>query len=356
MRVLFTGISGSEKGDLAGELAAHCNTHGHNVGVFDIGKTIFEIIDEQKLSISDGRILDVDTNLLKALRVAACERILRGIESVKDAFISIHLTFRWRNQLLPGFNFSDIMKLKPDVYINVVDNLKEIHERIRHSKEWERTPTLDDLNTWLDEEDFVTRTLADFQQKPCWVIARDHYVDNLAKLLFDSAMPRMYLSYPITTIRRERPQLLATIQQFGRDLTARFVVFDPLHIKDMELAHATEKRHDSLETGALDIMELNETVVQQVKHRTVTRDYRFIDQSDFIVVYYPTDKLSPGVISEMIYAHTRNKSVYAIFDGQRSPFFERYCTRIFPDIAAFTEFADAALTPCATGEKGGKGV
>jgi len=339
MRVLFTGISGSERGDVARDLAAYCNAHGRNVGVYDVGRTIFEIIDEQKLSISDGRILDVDTNLLKALRVAACERLLRRLESHDDVFISIHLTFRWRNQLLSGFNFSDIMKLAPDVYVNVVDNLKEIHERIQRSKEWERKPTLGELNIWLDEEEFITRTLADFQQKPCWVIARDHHIDNLDRLLFEPQRHKMYLSYPITTIRAEKPELLDTIQQFGRQLTERFVVFDPLHIKDMELAHATE--HTDTTPPPLDLQELNETVVQQIKHRTITRDYRFIDQSDFIVVYYPTDKLSPGVISEMIYAHTRNKSVYAIFAGARSPFFERYCTRIFPAIEAFEAFLDA---------------
>jgi adenylate kinase len=339
MRVLFTGISGSERGNVAEELAAHCAGQGEHVGVFDVGKTIFEIIDEQQLSISDGRILDVDTNLLKALRVAACERILRRMEPYEHAFISIHLTFRWRNQLLPGFNYSDIMKLQPDAYINVVDNLKEIHERINQSKEWERKPTLNDLNTWLDEEDFITRTLADFQQKPCWVIARDHYIDNLRKLLFQSGLQKMYLSYPITKIRAEKPELLDVIQAFGKELTEHYVVFDPLHIKDMELAHATEDPSKAHEL-TLDLKELNEDVVQQIKHRTVTRDYRFIEQSDFVVVYYPTDKLSPGVISEMVYAHTRNKSVYAIFDGTRSPFFERYCTKIFHDIESFEHYAE----------------
>lgn len=336
MRVLFTGISGSERGDVARDVAAYCTAHGYNVGVYDVGRTIFEIIEEQKLSISDGRILDVDPNLLKALRVAACERLLRRLEAHENAFISLHLTFRWRNQLLPGFNFSDIVKLAPDVYVNVVDNLQEIHERIQRSKEWERKPTLNELNIWLDEEEFITRTLADFQQKPCWVIARDHYVDNLAKLLFEPQRQKMYLSYPITTIRKEKPELVTTIRTFGRQLTERFVVFDPLHIKDMELAHATERPEKT--SPPLDLRELNETVVEQIKHRTITRDYRFIDQSDFIVVYYPTDKLSPGVISEMIYAHTRNKSVYAIFAGERSPFFERYCTRIFPTIEAFEAF------------------
>ena len=339
MRVLFTGISGSERGNVAEELAAYCSAHGIQVGVFDVGKTIFEIIAEQQLSISDGRILDVDTNLLKALRVAACERILRRLEPYEHAFISIHLTFRWRNQLLPGFNYSDIMKLQPDEYVNVVDNLKEIHDRLNQSKEWERKPTLSDLNTWLDEEDFITRTLADFQQKPCWVVARDHYVENLNKLVFEPKARKMYLSYPITTIRAEKPELLDVIQGFGQELTARYVVFDPLHIKDMELAHATE-HPDRAGELALDLEELDEDTVQQIKHRTVTRDYRFIEQSDFVVVYYPTDKLSPGVISEMIYAHTRNKSVYAIFDGARSPFFERYCTKIFADIAGFEHYAD----------------
>ncbi len=79
-------------------------------------------------------------------------------------------------------------------------------------------------------------------------------------------------------------------------------------------------------------------MIDQIKMRTVDRDYQFIKQSDFIVVMYPTDKLSPGVLSEMNFAYRYNKPVYAYFPHTRSPFFENLCDRIFTDVKELEDF------------------
>ena len=75
--------------------------------------------------------------------------------------------------------------------------------------------------------------------------------------------------------------------------------------------------------------EMDDDVIEQIKTRTISRDYQFIHQSDFVVVLYPTDKLSPGVLSEMNYASRYNKPVYAVYSETRSIFFENLCERIF---------------------------
>ena len=43
------------------------------------------------------------------------------------------------------------------------------------------------------------------------------------------------------------------------------------------------------------VSEMGEEVIEQIQTRTISRDYQFVHQSDFVVVIYPTDKLSPGV-------------------------------------------------------------
>ena len=58
------------------------------------------------------------------------------------------------------------------------------------------------------------------------------------------------------------------------------------------------------------IEQLDADVIKIIKSRTVHRDYQFIDQSDAIVVFYLTDKLSPGVMGEIVYAHRNQKPIF----------------------------------------------
>ncbi|MCD6357756.1 MAG: hypothetical protein J7L75_04175, partial [Thermoproteales archaeon] len=77
-----------------------------------------------------------------------------------------------------------------------------------------------------------------------------------------------------------------------------------------------------------EIMEARDDIIDQI----VARDYKLIDQSDMIIVFYPTTAISPGVLNEIHYGFTHNKDVYAIFPHDvRSPFFEYYTTMIFKD-------------------------
>ncbi|MCK5677013.1 MAG: nucleoside 2-deoxyribosyltransferase [Flavobacteriaceae bacterium] len=69
-----------------------------------------------------------------------------------------------------------------------------------------------------------------------------------------------------------------------------------------------------------------------IKSRTVERDFRFIDQSDAVVVIYPTEKISPGVLAEIIYAHRNQKPVFMYFTSKTSPFLENYVTYLTDDL------------------------
>ena len=187
------------------------------------------------------------------------------------------------------------------------------------------------LNVWLEEEEFLTRRLADFTEKPYYTVARQHGLENFYELLF-SPKPKFYLSYPITLLR-DTPEEIDKIRQIGEKLSRSFIVFDPLTIKDMELI----TRAKGADADTLRVSEMSREVIEQIQTRTISRDYQFVHQSDFVVVIYPTDKLSPGVLSEMNYASRHNKPVYAVYSGTRSIFFENLCDRIFD---TFEELAD----------------
>lgn len=80
------------------------------------------------------------------------------------------------------------------------------------------------------------------------------------------------------------------------------------------------------------VLDLSSDSMEMIKSRTIERDFQFIDQSTFVVVIYLTDKVSPGVLSEIIYASNHNKPVFMVFPYSKSPFLENYATKIFNDL------------------------
>ena len=88
---------------------------------------------------------------------------------------------------------------------------------------------------------------------------------------------------------------------------------------------------------------LEKESVNLVDARTIERDYRFISQSDAVVVIYPTDKLSPGVSAEMHYAHAHQIPVFMYFPGTPSPFLTEIAN-IYKDKQAFFEVLDKFST------------
>ena len=84
-----------------------------------------------------------------------------------------------------------------------------------------------------------------------------------------------------------------------------------------------------------------ETSKDDILDQVVVRDYKLIDQSDMIVVYYPVTTLSAGVLSEINYSFTHNKEVYAIFPQEDiSPFFSYYTTKVFKSVEEFISYLE----------------
>jgi hypothetical protein len=177
----------------------------------------------------------------------------------------------------------------------------------------------EEINYWLQEEEFISNVLADINDIPFYVIGKKHHINNLADLFF-STRPSIYLSYPITAIQKENPELIKVIEnEYLPKLEEKFIVFNPLVIKDLEKTKNIKK-----------IEEISGEDFYVLGVRTVVRDYRFVEQSDFLVVIYNTEKLSTGVIAEIIYASTHNTPVYMVYPYHVSPFLDEYATIIFP--------------------------
>ena len=329
MKIICTGISCSGRKELIQDFEALCQQRGLNIGFFNVGDFMKQAAAEAGVVFTE-KVLDSDRAVLALSRKAALYEIANLARDFEHAIVGIHACFRWRGVLQEGFTFREILNLSPDLFINVVDNLEDIAQRMAENPQWAGMHR-DEINVWLDEEEFFTKQLARFADKPYYVVSRKYNLESLFALLF-SRKKKFYLSYPITLLR-DSPEQIENIREIGTGFSEHFIVFDPLDIKDMELAKSLEKG----ETDAM-VYDISPTTIERIKTRTISRDYQFICQSDFVVVIYPTDKLSPGVLSEMNFAFRYNTPVYAVYTHPRRLFFENLCERIFDTPEELNEF------------------
>ncbi|HOQ62498.1 MAG TPA: AAA family ATPase [Clostridia bacterium] len=315
---IVSGISGSGRRELLQEVA---EASDNRVAIYDVGERMLQIAADNNLSVNNDKILDIDNMALTLLRAKAVQSILNEIEKNSNAevhLVGIHAVFPWRGRIIPGISFEDIASLKPSGVICVVDDVKRILGFNKKNIKWQ---TLDEFNTqyWMMIEEYVSKLLSEFTKKPFFVVARQHETQNLLHLLLGKEKKRIYLSYPITAIKKTDPNFLIKLEkEVLPRLYEMFVVFNPLDIKDLE----------SLPSEDETIL-LNSDANQLKKERTVERDYDFIDQSDAIVVFYKTDKHSPGVAAEIEYAHRNSKDVFMLYPFSRSPFLERAADEIY---------------------------
>ena len=301
---------------------------------------MFEAASKLGTRISEEKILDLPISTLNWLRATVFEQILRQIERDKthDYVISTHTTFRWRGYLIPAFEFFYLDEIKPDLYITIIDNVYDIKYRLEASAQWRGRLSLREILIWQDEEIFVTKMLANYQRKLHYIIALQEPEDILYRLMYEKNVKKAYLSFPITHVTMF-DEYLKQVKEFRDKLRKILVVFDPMSINDMKIlaeAQKAEKEGKKIveitcsngDKIAIPLEEIK-NASKEVKFHTVKRDYMLIDQSDLIVVYYPVETMSPGVLSEMIYAFTNNKEVYALFGKEPSPFFEYYSSKIF---------------------------
>lgn len=334
---VVTGVSGSGRIELLNNLQTFAKGKGKNVKVIDVGKVIEKKARENQIKFVLSRILNLDRETLSLLRVLAMQTINQELSTDQDSdiiFIGMHALFLWKDHLIPGVSYSDLLSVNLDGIITVVDDVITIQEVNGKNQKWaeEKLPSPASLQRWMMEEELLSDVFASIKGVQMFVLAKNQKVENLYKFFFEDTK-RIYLSYPITAIREEG--ILDIIQnEYKPRLEERFYVFNPLDIMD--------KTHVSKSVNTVEGF-LEKESVNLVDARTIERDYRFISQSDAVVVIYPTDKLSPGVSAEMHYAHAHQIPVFMYFPGTPSPFLTEIAN-IYKDKQAFFEVLDKFST------------
>lgn len=322
MIIWCSGISGSGRKDYLREVAAYFEEQGQRCRVFEFGELLAKVQGETRIADDATTLLDGNPVVLDVQRSAAFRRLvdeLRGWPAEDVAIISNHACFMRRGRLQTAMDMAQVKAhLAPivDFYATVVDGAFEVYARQQEHAEWRGHLTVAEIAIWRDFETTLTQVLATYESKPFYVLARAEPPEMLYRLCQRPLPKRIYLSYPITAITKTNPELLEEASALGARLRDEgYVVYNPMAVDDTPVSLGNR----GLEMG---VTELDIAAAEPyLNSQTISRDFQLIDQADWVVVYYPTDKISPGVLSEMQHARDVRIPVFlCAFPGAISPF------------------------------------
>lgn len=322
MIVWCSGISGSGRKDYLREVAAYFAEQGQRCRVFEFGELLAKVQDDTRLADDATTLLDGNPVVLDVQRKAAFRRLmddLRGWREQDVAIISNHACFMRKGRLQTAMDMSQVKThLAPmvDVYATVVDGAFHVYARQQEHAEWRGHLTLAEIAIWRDFETTLTKVLADYENKPFYLLARQEPPEMLYRLCRRPPPRRIYLSYPITAISQTNPELIEEAARLGARLReAGFVVYNPMAVDDTPVSLGSRGAEAGVTPDQI------AAAAPYLNSQTISRDFQLIDQSDWVVVYYPTDKISPGVLSEMQHARDVRIPVFLCgFPGAISPF------------------------------------
>jgi hypothetical protein len=305
------------------------------VVIMTTNRMMWETARDLGMDVKREKMLDLSPPTLQALRSTVFERILREVEEHEEKhkdvaiIISTHATFRWREHLMPGWDFFYLTKLKPDIFLTIINVINDIYETLEANSLWGGMNNRLQLGIWQEEEAFTTKLMAEIMKKPFYIIARRQPPTTLYKLIFEHEISeKVYLSYPMTHIKDEKKK--KEIEDLAEELRGLgFVVFDP---GTMEL----EKVH----------VDIPEDIRIYDFYQTDYRDFQLIDQGTMVVVFYPEIVHSSGVVNEQAYGFRNNKYVFAVFPAKNySPFTSFFADKTFISVEELIIFLKNEFIP-----------
>jgi adenylate kinase len=354
MRAIVTGQVGMEKKSYLNEVARFAGTQGDSVPIYNVGDMMYA----EAPDVRPGRILDLPISRLHSLRRAAFKDIISESAGEENMIVNTHATFRWRHGLFSAFDFDQIAKLRPDIFVCLVDNIEVVHQRLH--AEHDIDATLKDCMVWREEEILATEIMSQaIPGSKFYIVSRGRFASTertLFRLLCRPQMKKVYPSFPMSHVV-DMPDVMAEIDAFRMELAEHFVTFDPGDVDeklllDRALEAAREGKdffdHKPLQLGGLDKgaepirMKTREVldIAGDIDGQIYMRDFKLIDQADMIVSYVPeltseTGKIIPGLSSgverELQHAWEHAKEVYVVWKPgkQPSPFITETATKVF---------------------------
>ncbi len=342
--------------------AALAGGQGESMEVFHVGDLMYR----EGPDVRPGRILDLPLSRLSSLRRAAFKDIINEARDHKNVVVNTHATFRWRHGLFSAFDYDQITKLAPEVFICLVDNIEVVHHRLHN--EHEIDATLKDCMVWREEEILATELMSKaIPGSQFYILSRGRHeltTRSLFRLVCRPKMRRVYPSFPMSHVL-DMPDILKEIDDFRAALAEHFITFDPGDVDEKLLLDraiaASKDGKDYLEVtphvfggkagGANMKVRVREVldIAGDIDGQIYMRDFKLIDQSDMIVSYIPEvpgeggkgiPGLSSGVERELQHAWEHTKEVFVVWKPRKapSPFITETATKVFGSTVEALEY------------------
>ena len=360
MRAIVTGQVGMDKKPYLRRVADFAGEQGETVNLLNVG----DIMYADAPDVPPGQILNLPLSRLNSLRRSAFKEV---ISEARDAereghhtLVNTHATFRWRHGLFSAFDFDQVHKLAPELFICLVDNIEVVHHRLH--AEHDIDATLKDCMVWREEEILATELLSQaVAGSKFYIVSRGRHADTtktMFRLLCRPDMKKVYPSFPMSHVV-DMPDVLAEIDAFRAALADHFITFDPGDVDEkLLLDRALEAAREGNIDQWLDVtphsfggskaggdplrVRVREVldIAGDIDGQIYMRDFKLIDQADMIVSYVPelpgTDGkmipgLSSGVERELQHAFEHAKEVYVVWKPAKppSPFITETSTKVF---------------------------
>ena len=157
-----------------------------------------------------------------------------------NVVVNTHATFRWRHGLFRAFDFDQMEKLRPDMFICMVDNIEAVHHRFQG--EHHIDAGFKDMMVWREEEILATELLALALgcQHACYVLPRgreSRTTRTAFRLICRPHLKKVYLSFPMSHVY-DMPEVLREIDDFRNTLSEQFITFNPADVDEKLLLEA----------------------------------------------------------------------------------------------------------------------
>jgi adenylate kinase len=351
MRAIVTGQIGMDKKPFINAAAAFSGEQGEAMNVFHVGDLMYK----EGPDVRPGKILDLPISRLNSLRRAAFKDIMSESRDHANLAVNTHATFRWRHGLFSAFDYDQIEKLRPDLFICLVDNIEVVHHRLH--QEHEIDATLKDCMVWREEEILATELMSRaIPGSRFYILSRGRHAmttKTLFRLICRPGMRKVYPSFPMSHVV-DMPDVLAEIDAFRAELAEHFIAFDPGDVDeklllDRAIAAAKDGKDwldvtphsyggskaagtDPIRVRVREVLDIAGDIDGQI----YMRDFKLVDQSDMIVSYIPElpggiPGLSSGVERELHHAFEHTKEVFVVWKPRKapSPFITETATKIF---------------------------
>ncbi len=319
MKVVFaTGIAGCGKPKYLEEFEEFCAKNKKKCKIISIGDLISSTADDVGLKIKEEKILNLPKSTLKTLLSSVFEKCMKEYSDEDVIVISTHASYWWKTSPELAIDISYLNKINPDIYITIINDAVKILDEIYSDPKWVKdTISLEEILVWQQLEVYTSEIFSSLQKKDFYLIHYTYPVQTLFNLIFNENAIKVYPSHPMTHFGEEQKK----ITKFLKELRKHCIVFNPIFEEDIE--KIKDKK----------IQEMNVNWI-------VRKDYKLIDQSEKVVVYFPKIVHSPGVEKEMAYAHDTHKEILLVYPSdKKSPFTTFYTDQTFKNVnEVFNEF------------------